>query len=74
MRTSWEEQDEALVLHGTQNRPDNVNIDHPLIYGDYFFWEALSKPCDRPGLLLDDYISTSVLNQETPMPEFGAPP
>ncbi|RAU93296.1 glycoside hydrolase family 88 protein [Paenibacillus sp. YN15] len=35
--------EEALLLHGTGNLPGNQNIDKPLIYGDYYYLEALSK-------------------------------
>lgn len=35
--------EEALLLHGTGNLPMNQNIDRPLIYGDYYYLEALSK-------------------------------
>lgn len=37
------EEEEAHLLHGTGNLPMNQNIDRPLIYGDYFYLEALSK-------------------------------
>ncbi|TVY01864.1 glycoside hydrolase family 88 protein [Paenibacillus cremeus] len=36
----WEE---AILLGGTGNLPGNQNINKPLIYGDYFYMEALSK-------------------------------
>lgn len=35
--------EEGLLLHGTGNLPMNKNIDMPLIYGDYYYMEALSK-------------------------------
>jgi unsaturated chondroitin disaccharide hydrolase len=35
--------EEGLVLHGTSHYPEGRNIDVPLIYGDYFFVEALAK-------------------------------
>ncbi|GFZ80278.1 glycosyl hydrolase family 88 [Paenibacillus marchantiophytorum] len=39
----WDLEDEAILLHGTGNYPANKNIDVGLIYGDYFFVEALAK-------------------------------
>ncbi|EGL18371.1 MULTISPECIES: glycoside hydrolase family 88 protein [unclassified Paenibacillus] len=39
----WGDKDEAILLHGTGNFPANKNIDAGLIYGDYFFVEALAK-------------------------------
>ncbi|KQN96187.1 glycoside hydrolase family 88 protein [Paenibacillus sp. Leaf72] len=36
-------QEEGLVLHGTSHYPERKNLDVPLIYGDYFFTEGLSK-------------------------------
>jgi unsaturated chondroitin disaccharide hydrolase len=41
--TSWETEEEAIVLHGTGNYLNGKHIDVPLIYGDYFFVEALAK-------------------------------
>ncbi|MGG4046695.1 glycoside hydrolase family 88 protein [Paenibacillus favisporus] len=35
--------EEGLILSGTSNLPGGVHIDTPLIYGDYFFVEAVSK-------------------------------
>ncbi|AWB46780.1 glycosyl hydrolase [Paenibacillus sp. CAA11] len=35
--------EEALLLHGTGHGPHRHNIDVSLIYGDYFFMEALAK-------------------------------
>lgn len=34
---------EGLILEGTSHYPENKNIDVPLIYGDYFFVEGLSR-------------------------------
>ncbi len=34
---------EGLLLHGVRNCPRGLHTDHPLIYGDYFFVEALLK-------------------------------
>ncbi|CAG7632773.1 Unsaturated chondroitin disaccharide hydrolase [Paenibacillus solanacearum] len=39
----WDQQDEAILLHGTGHYPAGKNIDVGLIYGDYFFVEALAK-------------------------------
>ncbi|MEK4466263.1 glycoside hydrolase family 88 protein [Paenibacillus sp. FSL H8-0315] len=36
-------EEEGLILSGTSNLPGGVHIDTPLIYGDYFFVEAVSK-------------------------------
>lgn len=41
---AWDnEQEEGLILHGTSHYPEGKNIDVPLIYGDYFFVEGLSR-------------------------------
>lgn len=41
---SWDNADEeGLLLHGTSNYPENRNIDVPLIYGDFFYVEALAR-------------------------------
>ncbi|WP_405176218.1 glycoside hydrolase family 88 protein [Paenibacillus sp. FSL H8-0261] len=41
---SWDNVDEeGLLLHGTSNYPENRNIDVPLIYGDFFYVEALAR-------------------------------
>nr|WP_235949604.1 glycoside hydrolase family 88 protein [Paenibacillus glycinis] len=34
---------EAILLHGTGNKPAGQNVDVSLIYGDYFFVEAVAK-------------------------------
>ncbi len=40
----WEEDaPEGLLQHGTGHYPEQKNLDVPLIYGDYFFVEALAK-------------------------------
>ncbi|NQX66359.1 glycoside hydrolase family 88 protein [Paenibacillus alba] len=41
--TVWDTSDEAILQHGTGHWPANKNIDIGLIYGDYFFVEALAK-------------------------------
>ena len=35
--------EEGLILHGTSHYPEGKNIDVPLIYGDYFFAEGVSR-------------------------------
>jgi unsaturated chondroitin disaccharide hydrolase len=41
---TWDNPDEeGLLLHGTSNYPENRNIDVPLIYGDFFYVEALAR-------------------------------
>ncbi|OXM85267.1 glycoside hydrolase family 88 protein [Paenibacillus rigui] len=41
---AWDdEKEEGLVLHGTSHYPEGKNVDVPLIYGDYFFVEGLSR-------------------------------
>ncbi|MDF2963253.1 MAG: glycosyl hydrolase family 88 [Paenibacillus sp.] len=41
---AWEsEEEEGLILHGTSHFPEGKNIDVPLIYGDYYFVEGLSR-------------------------------
>jgi unsaturated chondroitin disaccharide hydrolase len=34
---------EAILLHGTGHKPENKNVDVSLIYGDYFYVEAMAK-------------------------------
>jgi unsaturated chondroitin disaccharide hydrolase len=40
---AWDSEEEGLIIGGTGNFPKNGNVDVPLIYGDYFFVEALAK-------------------------------
>ncbi|UUZ96711.1 glycoside hydrolase family 88 protein [Paenibacillus sp. P25] len=41
---AWDNpQEEGLILHGTSHYPEGRNVDVPLIYGDYFFVEGLSR-------------------------------
>ncbi|MGG1553446.1 glycoside hydrolase family 88 protein [Paenibacillus ferrarius] len=41
---AWDsDAEEGLVLHGTSHFPEGKNIDVPLIYGDYYFVEGLSR-------------------------------
>lgn len=41
---AWEDEtEEGLILRGTSNAPTNVHVDTPLIYGDFFFVEGLTK-------------------------------
>lgn len=41
---AWEsEEEEGLILHGTSHFPEQRNVDVPLIYGDYFFAEGISR-------------------------------
>lgn len=40
---AWDKEEEALILKGTVHRPANKYINTPIIYGDYFFVEALLK-------------------------------
>jgi len=48
---TWNDTDEEGILrHGTSNYPQGVGVDRPLIYGDYFFIEALAKLKGRSGL------------------------
>ncbi|MEK3792314.1 glycoside hydrolase family 88 protein [Paenibacillus sp. FSL R7-0204] len=35
--------EQGLLLHGTSNYPEDRNIDVPLIYGDFFYVEALAR-------------------------------
>jgi unsaturated chondroitin disaccharide hydrolase len=37
------EREEGLLRHATGNHPKGLNIDVSLIYGDYFYFEALGK-------------------------------
>jgi unsaturated chondroitin disaccharide hydrolase len=41
---AWDnENEQGLILHGTSHYPEGRNIDVPLIYGDYFFAEGISR-------------------------------
>lgn len=41
---AWDnDEEEGLVMHGTSHYPERKNMDVPLIYGDYFFVEGLSR-------------------------------
>lgn len=41
---AWDDpNEEGLILHGTSHYPEGKNVDVPLIYGDYFFVEGLSR-------------------------------
>lgn len=41
---AWgDEAEEGLVLHGTSHYPEQRNMDVPLIYGDYYFVEGISR-------------------------------
>ncbi len=37
------EESSGVLLHGTGNKPDNSQVDVSLIYGDYYFTEALLR-------------------------------
>jgi len=51
--TAWDSSEEGLLLHGShayfQTNPVNPN-DTPLIYGDYFFMEAIARLCGQTEL------------------------
>ncbi|MDF2936567.1 MAG: glycosyl hydrolase family 88 [Paenibacillaceae bacterium] len=41
---TWDSaEEEGLILHGTSHYPERKNMDVPLIYGDYYFVEGLSR-------------------------------
>lgn len=40
---AWDKEEEALILKGTVHRPVNKHVNTPIIYGDFFFVEALAK-------------------------------
>lgn len=40
---AWDTEEEALIIKGTCSYPAGAGINVPIIYGDYFFTEALSK-------------------------------
>jgi len=41
---TWDlEAEEGLLLHGTSHFPEQRNVDVPLIYGDYYFAEAIAQ-------------------------------
>lgn len=41
---AWDDPaEEGLLKHGTSHYPERKNLDVPLIYGDYFFVEALAR-------------------------------
>ena len=33
----------AVLLHGVGSKPHNIQVDEPLIYGDYYYFEALVR-------------------------------
>lgn len=42
--TAWDDPNEEAILRmGTANRPKNTYVNVPIIYGDYFFAEAICK-------------------------------
>jgi unsaturated chondroitin disaccharide hydrolase len=48
---AWDRrEEEGLLLHGTGHWPERRNVDVSLIYGDYFFLEALAKLRGQTGL------------------------
>ena len=48
--TSRDTGEASLLLHGTRSKPHNL-MDHGLIYGDYYFVEALMR-LSKPSLIL----------------------
>lgn len=40
---------EGILRHGVGNKPVNSEVDVSLIYGDYYFFEALSRLLARPA-------------------------
>jgi unsaturated chondroitin disaccharide hydrolase len=44
-----DDSEEAILLSGTGNVPMNQNINKPLIYGDYYYMEALAKLQGHPS-------------------------
>jgi unsaturated chondroitin disaccharide hydrolase len=48
---AWDcDDEEALIVMGTANRPRQTYVNVPIIYGDYFFTEALLKLRERTEL------------------------
>jgi len=47
--TSRDSGEDSLLLHGTRSKPHNL-MDHGLIYGDYYFVEALMR-LSKPSLI-----------------------
>ncbi|OJU16384.1 MAG: glycosyl hydrolase [Clostridiales bacterium 43-6] len=48
---AWDEDEEALIIGGTVHRPADSNVNVPIIYGDYFFFEALYRFMGNKDLL-----------------------
>lgn len=44
---SWELEEEGLILQSTGNAPQNQNVNVPIIYGDYYFVEAIARLSNR---------------------------
>lgn len=44
--------EDGLLQHGTANFPSKRHVDRPLIYGDYFLLEALTKLSGEDGLFV----------------------
>jgi unsaturated chondroitin disaccharide hydrolase len=44
--TSRKSAEPSILIHGTRSKPHNL-MDHGLVYGDHYFFEALTKIRDR---------------------------
>lgn len=47
---TWDQDEEALIVKGTVNHNTNKYINTPIIYGDYFFIEAVGRLKGFPSL------------------------
>ena len=47
---AWDTDEEALLIKATGNYPAKKHVNIPIIYGDYFFVEAILKLQGKDGL------------------------
>ena len=47
MYENYKSDGELLLTGATGNKPGNKNVNVGLIYGDFYFLEALRKLCDK---------------------------
>jgi unsaturated chondroitin disaccharide hydrolase len=65
----------GILLHGVGHKPDNTEVDVSLIYGDYYFIEALMRyqtaTTAAPAAPADDALQASFPNPFTPGAQIG---
>ncbi|WP_219993696.1 glycoside hydrolase family 88 protein [Paenibacillus cellulosilyticus] len=48
--SDFSDSQDAILTKGTVSYPDNRHVNIPIVYGDFYFIEALAKVHGRPGL------------------------